>query len=153
MKNYLKRIGIIISIILNITFVSGYYYKTFWEKKEGSWVVRPQVKRILRQLRLSDEQKGKIRNSTDSLRKEVSKIRGQIEARRMEMIELLSSPHPDREAIELKRQAIVSLQQELQKLVLDNLLENKKVLTPEQQRKLFSYLKIGIKRSFEGGER
>lgn len=152
MVNKLKRIGIILSIIFNIAFIGGYCYKSFWSKPETTDSIKPRVRQLFKKLNLSDEQKEKLRQSMDSVLNEVSKIRGQIRTHRLEMTELLTAPTTDREAIEAKRKEIARLQQEIQKLVLDRIIENKDVLTSEQQRKLFAYLKVRIKRTVRGGD-
>lgn len=150
--NNLKRIGIVLSIILNIAFVGGYLYKTLWQGEEEFSPVKPGLREIAKGLQLSDEQREKINQSTESLVKEIAKIRAKIRDHRKAMIALLTSPNPDRQAIELKRQEIASLQGNIQKLVLDKMLEDKNILTPEQQRKLFSYLREKAGSRIRGGD-
>lgn len=61
------------------------------------------------------------------------------EARRAqaEMIDLIAAPAPDRGAIRAKQEEVITCQRRMQELVVDHLLNEKNVLTPDQQDQLF----------------
>jgi len=139
-KTTIIRIAIAVSIIFNIAFISGYCYRTFLRKPGDMRFVKARVGRILRELHLSDEQRQEVRESMRTVFLEGADIKSKIKGCRVEMIQLLAASDPDTEAIEEKRQEIALLQEEVQKLVINNILEEKDILTPEQQKKLFGYL-------------
>lgn len=64
---------------------------------------------------------------------------------RDELLELLAAPEPDMGAIRTKQEKILERQGWMQGLVLDRLLEEKKVLTAEQEEKLFSLMRERMK--------
>jgi Spy/CpxP family protein refolding chaperone len=64
-----------------------------------------------------------------------------LQGLRDEMLELLAAPEPDMEAIRAKQEKILEGHRRMQELVLNRLLEEKKVLTIEQQEKLFSMMR------------
>ncbi len=58
-----------------------------------------------------------------------------------EVIDLIAAEEPDVEAIRAKQDEILTTKQRIQRLVVDHLLAEKEVLTPEQQRRLFEMLR------------
>ncbi len=60
---------------------------------------------------------------------------------RDELLDLLADPAPDMEALRARQQKILEGHGRLQELVLSRLLKEKKVLTPEQQIRLFSMIR------------
>lgn len=60
---------------------------------------------------------------------------------RGELIDLIAAPEPNREAIHAKQEEIVACQRRMQDLVVDHLLNEKGVLTQEQQGQLFRLLR------------
>jgi hypothetical protein len=65
----------------------------------------------------------------------------EINNRRRELIDLIASAQPDRDAIKAKQEEIRRGQQQMQRLVVDHLLAEKEVLTPEQQDQLFEMMR------------
>ena len=64
-----------------------------------------------------------------------------LQSLRDELLELLAAPKPDMEAIRARQEKIQEGHGRMQELVLARLLEEKKVLTPEQQARLFSMIR------------
>jgi Spy/CpxP family protein refolding chaperone len=73
--------------------------------------------------------------------KSVRSVCGKVNRARNELIDLLSAPEPDIVAIHRKQEEIIAGQRSMQELVIEFLLSEKKVLTPEQQRNLFDMLR------------
>ncbi|MFP4028413.1 MAG: Spy/CpxP family protein refolding chaperone [Candidatus Brocadiia bacterium] len=67
------------------------------------------------------------------------------------LMDELRAPEPDMERIEEYREKIAEGQSKMQQLVIERLLEQKKVLTPEQQERFFEKLKKRM--GFPGGRR
>jgi Spy/CpxP family protein refolding chaperone len=74
-------------------------------------------------------------------RKASQAVCADVMRKRGEMIDLLASPQPDREDIAAKQEEILAGQRKMQQLVIEHLLAEKEVLTPEQQRELFDLLR------------
>jgi Spy/CpxP family protein refolding chaperone len=64
-----------------------------------------------------------------------------INRQRRELVELLAQPQADRAAIRAKQEEILKGQRQMEELVVDHLLADKEVLSPEQQRVLFDLLR------------
>jgi len=65
----------------------------------------------------------------------------QIHRRRGELIDLMASAQPDRDAIVAKQEEILAGQRKMQELVIAHLLAEKEALTAEQQAKLFQMIR------------
>jgi Spy/CpxP family protein refolding chaperone len=147
----LRRFLIVLSVVANIAFVSGYCYRTFWAHPTR-FVPLKVYGQALRQLQLSKEQKSRLSSSMKEASVQIAGLRDQIRKHRLEIVDLLASAHPNPETIELKRREIASLQQEIQKLILKRILENKEVLSADQQERLFAYLKSSVQEGMKGGD-
>ena len=64
-----------------------------------------------------------------------------LQGLRDELLELLAAPDPDMEAIRAKQEEILEGHRGMQELVLSRLLDEKKVLTAEQQARLFAMIR------------
>lgn len=60
---------------------------------------------------------------------------------RPQVIELIAAEEPDMEAIRARQDEILETKRRIQQLVVDHLLAEKEVLTPEQQRQFFTMLR------------
>ena len=141
----LKRIGVVLSLTANIAFISGYWYNSLsFQGKTPSWLAGKELSHLMQELQLSPSQEEKVKSSTRTLFANISDVRQQIRERRVELLDLLVLPNPDREAIETKQKEIASLQQKIQQIALNHILENKTVLSDAQQEKLFSSLKARL---------
>jgi Spy/CpxP family protein refolding chaperone len=74
-------------------------------------------------------------------RKSSKQICDDAATKRGEMIDLLAAPQPDRTAIAVKQDEILAYHRKMQELVIEQLLAEKQVLTPEQQKDLFDLLR------------
>lgn len=134
---------IALSVTLNLAFVGFWAVHavgSHWRvghagDRSGVWCP------LHRRLNLTDEQWQRIeprmtefRRASQALCQEISRMRG-------EMIDLIAADEPDRAAIAAKQEEILAGQKRMQDLVLDHLLAEKDVMTPEQQRELFDLLR------------
>ena len=149
MRQNLKRVGIILSITANMAFLGGYCYNKIPSRfpERSHWEGFRLKRELLKELRLSPQQEKEIRSSISQLKEEVSETRNTLRKRRLEMLELLSAGDIDRETVEAKRREIAQLQQQIQKMIVDQLIENKEILTSEQQEKLFSFLRKRLEKN------
>ena len=65
----------------------------------------------------------------------------QANAMRSEVIGLIAAEEPDLDAIQAKQEEVLAAKRKIQRLVVEHLLAEREVLTPEQQRQLFAMLR------------
>ncbi len=140
---------VLLSIALNVAFV-------------GAWLTYAAASRIEshenrrkpgdsasvwcplhRQLNVSADQWTEIEPRLREFRVSADEIRRQIGELRRGIIDQLAAPNPDRDAIKAKQGEILAGQRKMQGLVIDQLMTEKKVLTDEQQQRLFEMLRSG----------
>ena len=92
------------------------------------------------ELGLTDQQADKLRQSFLDSRKASIKTRADIQVRRMELHELLRDDKPDREVVMKKVQEISDLRAQMMRQHMESLLAAKTILTPEQQKKMRSFM-------------
>lgn len=91
-------------------------------------------------LSLTDQQTDRLRQIMVDAQKATVKAGAEIAVKRIELRELLRADKPDRDAVMRKVQEVASLRGEMMKQHVDALLAAKSVLTPEQQRKIRSFI-------------
>ena len=96
--------------------------------------------RIRIYLRLADPQVERLRQIAVETEKANVKTRAEIEVRSIELREALRADKPDRDEILKQVQEISDLRREMMKYNVEAILAAKAVLSPEQQRRLFSLL-------------
>ena len=96
-----------------------------------------------RQLNVSADQWKEIEPRLRAFRASADEICRQISELRMAIIDQLAAPNPDLDAIKAKQGEILAGQRKMQGLVIDQLMTEKKVLTAEQQQRLFEMLRSG----------
>ena len=141
-----KRIApllIVLSVGLNVAFVGVWAVHAIgshWPAEHGDdhgkvWCP------LHRRLNVTDEQWRKIEPRMVEFRRKAQAICQEVNRRRGEMIDLVASLQPDRQAIAAKQEEIRAGQRRMQQLVIDHLLAEKEVLTPEQQKVFFDMLR------------
>lgn len=96
-----------------------------------------------RQLNVSADQWTEIEPRLRAFRASADEVCRQISELRKGIIEQLASPDPDLDAIKAKQGEILAGQRTMQGLVIDQLMAEKRVLTAEQQQRLFQMLRSG----------
>ena len=96
-----------------------------------------------RQLNVSADQWKEIEPCLRAFRGSADQICRQISELRRGIIDQLAAPNPDLDAIRAKQGEILAGQRKMQGLVIDQLMTEKKVLTAEQQQRLFEMLRSG----------
>ena len=94
-----------------------------------------------RELGVTEEQWVQIEPRLREFQAAVGKLRQQTSAKRSEVIDLIAAKESDAEAIRAKQDEILATKRSIQGLVVDHLLAEKQVLTPEQQQQLFEMLR------------
>jgi len=130
---------IVLSAALNIAFISAwvvYAAKPGWtldeppNEESGCPLHRYYLK-------VTDEQWQQIEPRIAEFRRSTRTLCADIYCLRRKLIDLIAADEPDRQAIAAKQEEIRTGQQQMQQMVIEHLLAEKKVLTAEQEKDLF----------------
>jgi len=142
-----RKLLMILSVSLNIAFLSVWLVHavpTLFDRPQTSKETEPNDliwSPLHRELGLKEEQWKQIEPHLTEFKKSVQEQCQKISALRMEMMDLLASPHVELEAVQAKQEEIVEAQRRMKTLVIEHLLTEKKMLTPQQQDKLFDMIR------------
>ena len=129
-------------IVVNIAALATFGYHRFSYYGERHHENRHARQDFLhRELSLSDDQAEQMKRMKETLMLDIKPIRGALGAKREQLVELLMADEPDRLKIRSVVSEIDSLQSRLQRQVIDHLLEQKQILTAQQQKNFFSVIK------------
>lgn len=134
---------VVLSVALNVACIgvwAAHAARTHWPPRrpdDGRGIWCP----LHRRLDVTDEQWRQIEPGLAAFRRDSQSRRREIGRLRAEMIDLIAADEPDRQAIAAKQDEIRAGQRQMQHLVIEHLLAEKKVLTPEQGTELFDLLR------------
>ncbi len=140
-----KRIApllIVLSVALNAAFIGVWAVHA----ARAHWLVdEPHAGEawcpLHRRLNVTDEQWRQIEPRIAEFRRRSQAICAEMNRLRAELIDLIAADDPDRQAIAAKQEQIRAGQRQMQELVVEHLLAEKDVLTPEQQTELFGLIR------------
>jgi Spy/CpxP family protein refolding chaperone len=108
---------------------------------------RKPIRGYLDLIKLTNDQKKQVEEIRKGFLPEVAGVRQSLRQKRLELSDLLFAESPDSQAIEAKSKEISMLQRDLEKKVIDHILQEKDLLSPEQKKKFHEV----IRSEFEGG--
>jgi Spy/CpxP family protein refolding chaperone len=131
---------LIFSMVINISAIVTFsYYRWFKTKKLASVTHRSTSRGFLSQkLGLTEEQSNKVRDLRSNLWKEIKPLKIQLNEARRDLIEILKKDTIEVEGVNLKIDQISQIQKEIQQKTIENLMEHKSILTPEQRKKFIA---------------
>jgi Spy/CpxP family protein refolding chaperone len=135
-KNNIKTLAVIFSVILNIAFVAGYVARRFSERPTFAY----------EELDLSNDQRTRFEAARNRFLSILNENTDKVISRHIELMDLIAAEPADRQAIDLKFQEIRSIQRSMAHSVVEHLLEDKQILQPDQQEKFFAVLKSRIQK-------
>lgn len=143
MKRKLIIFGISLLVIINLSSLATIGYHRCFRKGEEcpKESKHPEESYLHQQLSLTKSQAEKMKTLRDSFYLQSTIISSDLLERRTELVELLMASEPDIEKINEALSEINSKQAELQKKVINYLLEEKEILSPEQQQEFFLIIK------------
>jgi len=94
-----------------------------------------------RELGVTDSQWKRIEPRLTAFQDSAEKLAEEVQALRSEVIDLIASDEPDRNAIRAKQDQVLATKAKIQALVVDHLLAEKQDLTADQQTRLFKMLR------------
>ncbi len=137
---------IVASVALNVAFVAmwvahaapmqGKHLETnVDDAQETIWCP------LHRELKVTEEQWAKIEPRLREFQASVGELCQKTDAVRSQVIEMIAADEPDVDAIFARQAEVLATKQQIQRLVVNHLLAEKEVLTPEQQQRLFTMLR------------
>jgi Spy/CpxP family protein refolding chaperone len=138
MKNNTLKFLLLISLILNISFLgaAGYqYYKksTYWTSPFGYTMKKGHF--LFEELSLRPDQRKTMREAATRFRTVIDDKRQSIATKRKELITIMRQDNPDRNAIAAVVAEISEMQEEMQRMIAMHMLDMKSGLDKEQQKK------------------
>jgi Spy/CpxP family protein refolding chaperone len=104
-------------------------------------VRRKPIRGYLDLIALTDNQKQEVEEIRRDFLPKVAGIRQALRQNRLELNDLLFAEPPDMQAIEGKSKDISNLQTQLEKEVIDHILQEKGLLSPEQKRQFYDIIR------------
>jgi len=143
MKNSTLKFLLIVSLILNISFLgaAGYqYYKktTNWTSPYGYTMKKGHF--LFEELSLRPDQMKTMRETATKFRAVIDEKRLAIASKRKELIALMRQDNPDRKALAAVVSEISGMQEDMQRMIALHMLDMKSGLDKEQQNKFLDLI-------------
>jgi len=142
----LKPLLILLSVALNVAFVSVWAFRVL---PQGLGLAATDASRpgcmeytLSRELGASEMQRQQLEPRQAAYRESTWVLCRRAQELRGELIDLIALPSPDGVALAAKQDSILAIQRRMQALVVQHLLAEKQVLNAEQQKKLFSIMRL-----------
>lgn len=153
MKNNLLKYILVISLLLNISLLTtaGYvYFKQdknriipfVSEQQNGSY--------LFEELSLKPEEIQHLKGEAKLFHAEIFKKKQDVIHKRIALVELLRSDHPDREAIDTTISQINKMQGEIQKMAVIHILDVKGALDKDQQKRFLDLIEEAMSKGSGG---
>jgi len=143
MKAKLLVIALTVSAAINL-LVLGMVIHSVWLGKEiGPPAPGPRLEKLLN---LSREQRERIQAMREAMAMETEPIRGELDAKRLEIMKLLKAPEVDKIKGERFMAEIANLQLQLELKQIQNAIAIRNMLTPEQQKLFFRLMEEEFQR-------
>jgi Spy/CpxP family protein refolding chaperone len=133
----MKRVGFlnVILLVLNLSALGTIAVKTrFWEKEMSTHGT------IQETLRLTPEQARAIEIRRESFAGNWEQIESELETVREELLDALRDDEPSPETVWPKVDEMARLRAQLERQAVEQLMQEKRVLTPEQQDQYFTHV-------------
>jgi len=141
MKKKLLIVSLVLLFIINITALATLSYNRWFKPlplSEGQWDQLEIWQKLQTEMSLTPHQSQTMQDLRLSLEREVESIRLQMSEKRNALLEEARNPSPNINRIDSLIEEIGTLQTDIQKKSVRNLLKDKRLLTPGQQEKYFS---------------
>lgn len=146
MKENLKTLAIVFSVVLNIVIIGSYFYHKL---DHSPLTCHPgnYNHSLIEELNLSREQLDRFEPIRDRFHAFLSRQGDDIKYKQLELIDLLARENPDREAVGVKQKEIQTLQRQMQTKVINHLFAESRIFTSEQRKKFFALIRGRIRKS------
>jgi len=140
MKKNIGLLLIILSVGLNVAFVAAWLMRRM-PIGGGGCHGNPDGCSMHVRLGATEPQWREMEARLTSFRESSKPLCAEIQRYRLEMLNLVAAPEPDRAAIRAKQEQIIEGQRQMQEKVIEHLTGLAATLTPEQRKKLFDLLR------------
>ncbi|MBI4871545.1 MAG: periplasmic heavy metal sensor [Candidatus Riflebacteria bacterium] len=143
---------IVLSVTLNVAFVgcqTVHFFHAKWASG-GAYGQGAVGCPLHRQLGTDREQWRRIEPVVTAFRTRAQAVCRDVTRARGELLELLAAPQLDRRMLAAKQDEILAGQRRMQGLVIEHLLAEKRLLTPQQSKELFELLRRRSNRADQG---
>ncbi|MEW6088590.1 MAG: periplasmic heavy metal sensor [bacterium] len=130
---------VVLLTVVNLAAIGTFVCRHYCHKRGPSPMDR-QFHRLKKELRLTDEQVARMRNSREKFDPEIEEISNDLREKRHGLVGELKKKKPDSALVEQILRGMDSSQSVLQRKVVSHLLEDKAIFTPGQQEKFFSII-------------
>jgi Spy/CpxP family protein refolding chaperone len=143
MRGNLRRLAILFSAALNLGFLGAYAWRLAARGAEPDGAL-PYLS-----LHLTEEQQRRFDPLRHEFHARMADIGGQIQQERLRLLDLLAPPDQDRRAVRAAQETILRLQGEMQDAVVEHLVAQCAIFTPEQRARFFGILRERIEAADE----
>ncbi len=143
MKQRLKRLAIILSVLFNLAVLGGFVYAAYFARPASGG--NASVPSVYRHLALTAEQKQALKQMLAGPLQQMSEARRQSRVKWAETVTLLSQPQPDWRAIDASHAEKLELQRQYEQALFHGWAESTSVMTPEQRQQFFAAIQQEIK--------
>ena len=152
MRNSILKFSLAASLILNISILAtaGYMYyrqSDYWVSPFGARMKKDRF--LFEELSLRPEQLKTMKERAIDFRAEIDRRRKEIAEKRLLMLNLVRADIPDRRAIDTAISDISRMQEEMQRVVVMHILEEKRTLDKDQQKRFIDLIENAMTK--EGG--
>ena len=146
-RNLLCQLAVMLSISLNVAFIAVWMMHTFFfcqtvpGQTEGTSIESASMPPLYRDLGLAPEQWKRIEPQAKTFREQTTLQRKALQTLQEHMLELMAATPVDMSAIRSKQKEILAGRNQLHGLVIEHLLTVKDILTPEQQKTMFTVIR------------
>jgi Spy/CpxP family protein refolding chaperone len=137
---------IVTSVALNVAFVATWISHATASHAHPEEAGRQETEHTIwcplhRELGVTGEQWAQIEPRLREFQAAVRELCQEVNGKRLEVIDLIAAEEPEPEAIRARQDEILATKRSIQDLVANHLLAKKRILTPEQQQRLFEMLR------------
>ena len=143
MRRNFWRFVLAISLALNLSFLITVGYMHFKQSQYRTTPFGGKIEKnkfLFEELSLRPEQMEKMKERSLLFRKEVDGKRNAIAEKKRKLFTLIGENQPETPAIDAAIDEISSMQEDLQKRVVQHILETKSLLNKEQQKKFLDLI-------------
>ena len=135
---------VIASLAFNLGFGTTFGVRTYRHACTGKTGECKVGQALLASLNLTPEQQEQFAVARQRLLEQVQELRRQLTPEHEKLVDLLAAPAPDHAAIASQLDAIANLQRRIQQQVAEHLLEERSLLSPEQETNFNQFIRTSL---------
>lgn len=143
MRSVKWKFALIVSLLLNVSFLVAAGFQYFRQSKYGTSSCDPRIKKekfIFEGLSLKPDQAKAMREKAVPYREEINKGRYEIALMKKKLIKVMRADHPDVKTLDAITAEISRMQENMQRKITTHILKQKALLDKEQQGRFLDLL-------------